>query len=430
MGFSASRAGLGVCCIAVALGQPAPSRADDKIATVVAPKGDLLAIAVAARTDRPMTPHTRFVVGLDRKVDYQVFSLANPNRVVVELPDVHLRLPDPVTAASKGLVTAFRGGLAAPGKSRVVIDVAQPVIVESSKLSKDATGQYRLAIDIMPVEAAPKSGQKKSLSSQPSVLGAAGIQPPLPKRAENPKSRAAKAFKPIIVLDPGHGGMDTGATKFGTVEKQVVLAFGHVLRELLEKTGRYKVMMTRDKDFFVELDERLAYGERNNANLFIAIHADYANSSARGATIFTLRDSVAKDLERSTKSHLGSKLLTDREIRTVKATNGDVDAVRDILSDLAELDVQRTKDRTNVFAKSVVETMGESTPMRHDPEQQAAFRVLKTAQFPSVLIELAYVTNKQDANNLNSDAWRSKVADSIVTAIDNYFNNQVARLPM
>ncbi|MBX9684058.1 MAG: N-acetylmuramoyl-L-alanine amidase [Hyphomicrobium sp.] len=430
MGFSASRAALRVCCIAITLGLTAPLRAEDTIATVVAPKGDLLAITVAARTDLPATPHTRFVVGLDRKVDYQVFSLSNPNRVVVELPDVRLRLPDPVVAASKGLVTAFRGGLAAPGKSRVVIDVAQPVIVESSKLSKDAAGQYRLAIDIMPAEATPKSSQKKSLSSQPSGLGAAGIQPPLPKRAENPKSRAAKAFKPIIVLDPGHGGMDTGATKFGTVEKQVVLAFGHVLRELLEKTGRYKVMMTRDKDFFVELDERLAYGERNNANLFIAIHADYANSSARGATIFTLRDSVAKDLERSTKSHIGSKLMTDREISTVKATNGDVDAVRDILSDLAELDVQRTKDRTSVFAKSVVETMGESTPMRHDPEQQAAFRVLKTAQFPSVLIELAYVTNKQDANNLNSDAWRSKVADSIVTAIDNYFNNQVARLPM
>ncbi len=398
--------------------------------SIVAPK-PVAAINVA---------RTRFVVGLDRKVEFQVFSLSNPNRVVVELPDVELRMPDPLVAASKGLVTSFRGGLAAPGKTRVVIDVAQPVIVEAAKLTKDASGQYRLALDILPVEATSKSTQKKSLIAQPaglgasglgaSALGASGLQPPLPKRAQNPKERAAKAFKPIIVLDPGHGGMDSGAMKYGTVEKQVVLAFGHVLREQLEKTGRYKVMMTRDKDFFVELDERVAFGERHKANLFIAIHADYARSSARGATIFTLRDRVAKDLERSTKGSIGSHVLSDTDISAVKANSGDVNTVRNILSDLAERDVERTMDRTTVFAQAVAENMGGSTPMRNDPEQQAAFRVLKTAQFPSVLIELAYVTNKQDANNLNSDAWRAKVADSIVTAIDSYFNTQVARLPM
>ncbi len=337
-------------------------------------------------------------------------------------------------------MTAFRGGLAAPGKTRVVIEVAQPVIVEAAKLSKEASGQYRLSLDILPVDATSKSAQKKSLMAQPaglgasslgaSGLGASGLQPPLPKRAQNPKARAAKAFKPIIVLDPGHGGMDSGAMKYGTVEKQVVLAFGHVLREHLEKTGRYKVMMTRDKDFFVELDERVAFGERHNANLFIAIHADYAKSSARGATIFTLRDRVAKDLERSTKGSIGSHVLSDTDINAVKASSGDVNTVRNILSDLAERDVERTMDRTTVFAQAVAENMGESTPMRDDPEQQAAFRVLKTAQFPSVLIELAYVTNKQDANNLNSDAWRAKVAESLVTAIDSYFNTQVARLPM
>lgn len=427
MCFRGSHSIVGLLSLGLATFATTAVIADDVIAQAI---NDANAIAIVA--PKPSlaapSPRTRFVVGLERKVEYQVFSLANPNRVVVELPDVELRLPDPI-AASKGLVTNFRGGLAAPGKTRVVIDVSQPVIVESAKLTKDAGGQYRLALDIMPVEAALKSS-KKAFAAQPAALGASGLQPPLPKRAESPKARAAKAFKPIIVLDPGHGGMDTGAVKYGTIEKQVVLAFGHVLREQLEKTGRYKVMMTRDKDIFVELDERLAFGERHNANLFIAIHADYAKSSARGATIFTLRDRVAKDLQRSTKNRIGSHVLTDRDINTVKATAGDVGAVRDILSDLAERDVERTQERTSIFAQTVVESMGESTPMRHDPEQQAAFRVLKTAQFPSVLIELAYVTNKQDANNLNSDAWRSKVAESIVAAIDSYFTSQVARLPM
>ena len=218
--------------------------------------------------------------------------------------------------------------------------------------------------------------------------------------------------------------------KFGTVEKDVVLAFSHTLREQLEKTGRYKVLMTRDKDVFIELDDRVKYGERNNASLFIAIHADYAGSRARGATIFSLRDGVAKGLERSAINGASQRVLSASDAEKVKQSSGDVDAVRDILSDLAERDVAMTHERTSVFAKTVIETMGESTPMRDNPDQQAAFKVLKTAQFPSVLIELGYVTNREDADNLKSDSWRGHVAGSILEAIDNYFGNQLAHMPM
>lgn len=395
-----------------------------------AERQDLLTVAAAQSAPVKPADRTRFVVGLDRKVEYQVFSLANPNRVVVELPDVKLNMPEHSGAGAVGLVKSFRGGLAASGKTRVVIDVTEPVVVESAKISKDANGAWRLALDILTVDAAIKAGSKKGLASQPNGLGAAGLQPPTPKRAESPKMRAAKAFKPIIVLDPGHGGMDSGATKYGTVEKQVVLAFAHELRHQLEKTGRYKVLMTRDKDVFVELEERVKYGERNNANLFIAVHADYASTKARGATIFTLRDRVAKDLERNATNRAGDKVMSDSDVQNVKQSSGDVAAVRNILADLAERDVKMTHERTGVFARSVIETMGESTPMRNEPDQQAAFKVLKTAQFPSVLIELAYVSNRQDASNLNSDQWRERVADSIVSAVDNYFGNQLARLPM
>ena len=371
---------------------------------------------------------TRFVIGLDRKVEYQIFSLANPNRVVVEFPDVKLQLPDMKDGDTVGLVKSFRGGLAAPGKTRVVIDVNQPVVVDSSKIEKTVDGHVRLALEILPVDSALRRS-KKGLK-QPLGLGAAGLQPPLPKPAQSPRARAAKAFKPVIVLDPGHGGMDSGATKYGTVEKNVVLSFSHVLRDLLEETGRYKVLMTRDKDIFVELDERLAYGERNSANLFIAIHADYAGKRARGATIFTLRDGVAKDLKRSNSRRSAEKVLSSNELNAVRRVEGDTSAVTGILAELAERDVERTQERSDVFAKTVIDNMSESTTMRQEPDQQAAFRVLKTAQFPSVLIELAYVSNQQDANNLKSDEWREKVADSIVSAIDNYFGNQIARMPM
>ena len=379
----------------------------------------------AARPDSPT--YTRFVVGLDRKSEYQVFSLSNPNRVVVELSDVSLKLPELHEGAS-GLVKSFRGGLAAQGKTRIVIDVTQPVIVESAKIDKAASG-FRLSLDIVSVDAALRQG-RKALKSTPSGLGAAGVQPPLPKRAASPRERAARTYKPVIVLDPGHGGDDTGATRHGAVEKNVVLAFSHVLREQLEKTGRYRVLMTRDKDIFIPLDERVAFAERNSANIFMAIHADYAQSRARGATIFSLRDNVAKSLKRSTLNRAPEKVLSKNELSAVKGLDADTNGVTNILADLAERDVERTKDRTDLFAKTVIGHMSESTTMRSEPDQQAAFRVLKTAQFPSVLIELAYVTNKQDAENLQSDAWREKVAESIVQAIDNYFSNEVAYLPM
>lgn len=401
----------------------APQQAD-AIAAVAAPKGD--GTAPPSKVLR-----TRFVIGLERSVDFEVFSLSNPNRVVIELPDVNVRLPALDEKAPVGLVKTFRAGLAAPGKSRVVIDVTQPVIVESSKISRDKNGLVRLAVIIAPATTLNVAA-RKGFPTPPSGLGGAELQPPLPRIAENPKERAARAFRPIIVLDPGHGGYDSGAVKFGTVEKNVVLAFGHVLRELLEKTGRYKILMTREDDTFIPLDQRTAFAERNKANLFIAIHADYSDggSRARGATIYSLREGVAKSLERSAKGSLADKVLTEDEIDTVKSVSGDVDAVKNILADLANRDVEMTRERTGMFAKTVIENMGESTPLRSEPEQQAAFRVLKTAEFPSVLIELAYVTNREDANNLNSNEWREKVAQSIVTAIDNYFSHEIARLPM
>jgi N-acetylmuramoyl-L-alanine amidase len=190
--------------------------------------------------------------------------------------------------------------------------------------------------------------------------------------------------------------------------------------------------MTRSDDTFIPLDDRTKFAERHKANLFIAIHADYSDngSRARGATIYTLRDRVAKNLEANAKNNAAKNVLSPEEIDVVKKVSDDVGAVRNILADLAERDLELTHQRTGMFAKTVIENMGESTPMRSDPVQQAAFRVLKTAQFPSVLIELAYITNQQDVHNLKSDEWREKVAQSIVSAIDNYFSHEIAHLPM
>lgn len=395
----------------------------------------------APKTNDPATPkkvsvaggdvqRTRFLIGLERQADYQVFALTNPNRVIIDLPEMKLQLPGETGGTAVGLVSAFRAGLSAPGRARIVIDVTGPVVIDSQKIEKAASGKgYHLAIDIV---AAVAKAPRKPMKFTGYALGAADVQPPLPRQAERPSVKDAKMFKPVVVIDPGHGGHDSGAMKNGTVEKDVVLAFAMTLKKKLEDSGRYRVLMTRDTDVFIELGDRLKFAETHNAALFIAVHADYAQTKARGATIYSLRDSVANSLERSTKGEISGRVLTDAEAEKIKKAgdDSDVSTVKNILGDLVRREVDTTKERTILFTRAVIDNMSESTTMREEPDQQAAFRVLKTAQFPSVLIELAYVTNKEDAEQLQSDSWRGKVADSIATAVDTYFTQQVARLPM
>lgn len=375
---------------------------------------------------------TRFVIGLEKSADFKVFTLANPNRVIVDLPDIKLNMPTEPQDKAVGLVSGFRVGASAPGRTRVVIDMMSPVVVQNSKVEKAKDGKsFQLELDIVSASSVGKTANKKFKA--PSALGANGVQPPTPQPALRPEEKAAKTFKPTIIIDPGHGGHDTGAVKNGAVEKEVVLAFSKALKQKLEATGRYRVVLTRDKDFFIPLGERLEIAERNKGHLFIAVHADYATTRARGATIYSLRDGMANSLKRSAKGEVSSNVLSGAEVTKVKTagqSDNDVSAVRDILSDLAEREVDATRERTSLFTRAVIENMGETTNMRNDPDQQAGFRVLKTAKFPSVLIELAYVTNKQDAEQLKSSAWRDKVSNSIRTAIDNYFSNQISRLPV
>lgn len=377
---------------------------------------------------------TRFVIALERKVDYQVQSLPHPNRVIVDLPTVKLQLPPSLSGEPVGIVSGFRAGLGAPGKMRVVIDVTEPVVVDKSEfLEGGGSGPVLLSLEISPAATDMASLLQAAVAMPPSVVQRASIsgaiQPPVPRRAERPDKRAANAYKPLIVLDPGHGGHDSGATRNGIVEKDVVLAFALTLRDQLRASGRYRVAMTRDDDTFVPLEERREFAEDRKAALFIAIHADYASARARGATIYSLRESVASSLAKSALRESANEALSDTELAALKGIGRQGTAVKSILADLVGREVESTRDRTNIFARAVIENMGRSTNMNENPDRNAAFQVLKTAKVPAVLIELAYVTNRADAAQLRSEAWRGNVSRSIRSAIDNYFSHQAARLP-
>ena len=368
---------------------------------------------------------TRFVIGVDRVVQPRVFSLSNPNRVIIDLPDIGVHLPAQADGKSVGLVQSFRGGLAAADKFRVILEVTEPVIVERSVVEPGKDGRAaRLVIEIVPVDGVVSETKRSLPTSSKSGVGLGAVQPPLPQPAERPEVRAARAAKKTIVLDPGHGGQDSGAMRNGAVEKDVVLAFSLVLRERLKATGRYRVLMTREGDEFVDLDDRRIFAEKNNAALFMAIHADSAGSHARGATVYSLRERDAKDLSRSARSEVVSSVLTDKDIKALRqSAEADVGTVQGFLAGLAEKEVLVTRERTGVFARSLVQYMGASTSMMNNPDRTAAFTVLRTAKVPAVLVELAFVTNKEDAAKLKSDEWRGKVSASLVTAIDSYFAN-------
>jgi N-acetylmuramoyl-L-alanine amidase len=374
---------------------------------------------------------TKFIIGLERPVEFQVSVLTNPNRVLVDLPDVKLQLPPHPGDAAVGLVKDFRGGLSSPGKTRIVIEAIGPVIVEKSLIEKNKDKTARLVLEIIPAEASNEGAapnvRRTAMQANAYGLGGPSLQPPLPKLAIPPKLLALRASKQVIVIDPGHGGDDTGAEKNGIVEKNVVLAFSLKLRDKLEATGRYKVLLTRDRDVFVELHARREFAERNRAALFVAVHADYAQSKARGATIYSLRESVAQALERSARDEASGSVLSDKELAAVRRVDGDVGIVKEILTDLARLEVERNREHTSVFVRSVIAYMGESTNLKDNPDREAAFVVIKSAMVPSILIELGYVTNQEDAELLKSDQWRERVSNSIVTAIDNYFSHQMAR---
>lgn len=376
-----------------------------------------------AKSDR----RTRVTIDLRRKSRYEIFSLNNPNRVVIELAQVGMRVPRLRRSEANGLVRRLRAGRYAPGKSRIVIDVSEPVVVERADLKSAASGRgAKLVVTLAPFKSAGKRG-RAAIKRPAYSLGGPISQPPVPRRARANKSTSS-TYKPLIVIDPGHGGKDSGARKFGINEKDVVLAFSHTLRKRLSATGRYRIKMTRSTDIFIPLGKRRQFAERHGAALFIAVHADYAGSSARGATIYSLRQKLANRLRMTAAADAARDVMSNNVMKYASAQSGDLRAVRGILGDLAQREVHATLQRTNVFTKFAIAQMGAATTMRSKPHREAAFKVLKTAKVPSVLIELAYVSNRRDAARLQSQRWRNQVSSSLVTAIDKYFAHSLSQI--
>ena len=372
---------------------------------------------------------TRFVLDVDQPISVHAFALADPYRVVVDLPQVSFQLPPGVGGAGRGLIKAFRYGLVMPGGSRIVFDLAGPAKITSASVLPAANGQpARLVLDLEEVDRttfvqmlAPESRPELRPAIADAKESALAVST-MPAKLEAPAAAGAPHdMRPVIVIDPGHGGPDNGTQWDGASEKTIVLAFATSLRDRIEKSGKYRVVMTRTDDTFIPLDDRVKFARGQSAALFVSIHADALprrEGDAQGATIYTLSDR-ASDAEAERLAEAENKADA---IGGVNLTEEPTE-VADILIDLAQ---RETRTFSNRFARLLMTDMKTVTRMHKNPLKSAGFRVLKAPDVPSVLVELGYVSNKDDLEHLQSDNWRSKTVGSVAHAIDTFFAKRLA----
>ena len=371
---------------------------------------------------------TRFVIEVSDPLKLRVFTLANPNRVVIDMPEVLWRLKEADKPTGLAAVKSYRYGLFRPGDSRFVIDLNSPVSAAAPMILPPEGGYgYRVVLDLAPTTQAKfeqSAGWPADLRAKekaveqvaaipPPALAPSALRPTLPGVETAPKRH-------VVVIDPGHGGIDSGTLAVdGSMEKNLVLDEGKRLARVLQSRG-YIVHMTRDTDIYIPLHERVNIARGYGADLFISLHADSnPDASVNGASVYTLSES-GSDKEAAA---LARKENQSDIIAGVDLTGQD-DTVSHILIDLAQRD---TINRSVRFAETAVGKLTAATDiLPREPHRSAAFAVLKAPDVPAVLIELGYLSNSQDCNQMATPRWRDGMANAIAGAVDRQFGQAPA----
>ena len=375
----------------------------------------------------------RVVLELSSPAPYRLFTLETPERLVVDLPNAVVSKLS-ATLKPSGFVKGYRYGLFRPQVLRFVFEFdAAVVAVAHGRLNADARHGFRLFVDLArvadarlrppPLRYASKSWEKY-IAGQPALWQSSAaksaiessLRAKVAKSSASPASPSSAAHARRIVLDAGHGGIDPGARAHGLEEKRIVLLFVKEIAKKLRGSGRYKVFLTRDADFFVPLRQRYEIAHRLKADLFLSVHADHLRAkSIRGATVYTLSE-VASDLE--------SAELASRENNAAVLVGQDLSEftpdVSTILIDLARKSTNRKSWRA---AETFVRQMNGKIPTLKRTHRYAGFVVLKSPNVPSLLLELGYLSNSKDAQNLKQPAFRKKVAALVLKALDVYFKD-------
>jgi len=370
------------------------------------------AMAAATVTKARIGMHaekTRFVLELTRAVPYRVFLLAKPYRVVIDLPAVEWRAASPRRQTNSKLIAKYRFGLFRPENSRVVIDLTGPATVtRHAILNPTNGGGYRFFIDLKPTPGEP--GRVGVVATRNWVAAK-----PAPRSARPVEKHANGGGRRIVMLDPGHGGVDPGAIGArGTFESRITLNVAKAVKRKLEATGRYRVLLTRYRDIYIPLRDRFDRAEASNAQIFISLHADtIKNRKIRGASVYTLSEN-ASDAE--------AGALAAKENRSDIIAGVDLTAQSDtVASVLISLRQRDTMQESAHFARFLVKSLGKAIGLLRNTHRFAGFAVLKSPDVPSVLVELGYLSNRRDEKMLRSADFRQRVGRAVLEAADRYF---------
>ena len=350
-----------------------------------------------------------------RPVSLYSYPMIQPDRIIIDLPLVNFQVPDSFRQAKSPLIKMVRFGALGHEKSRIIIDLTRPARIARMGFAPVASGfAQALRIELEPADPRQFEQEARMVAEQ---MRAQRLIKDEPEVANSQPIAKSNEKRPLIMIDPGHGGPDFGAVGLNNIaEKDVVLAFSKILREKIEKTGQFRVALTREADVFIPLRERVKIARNMGAHLFISIHADKIPNAAEvhGMTIYT-NDERATDAE--------AALLAESENRADQMGGDEGEALReevtDILEDLAK---RETRMRSGLFARTLLgrmESMGQS--INKNPIRSAGFRVLRAPDIPSILLELGYLSSQSDVKSLTDPLSRDKMSQEIADAVFRYF---------
>lgn len=400
------RAAIIVVAVLAAAGAAGPTHAQVE---VVQDYPNVLDARVTATPER-----ARLIVDLSDRTEFAIVSLDSPNRIAVDVKAFSVEILAPADVAGRGLVASFAVEMAEPGRARTMLTLSGAAQVQQAYMLDAVADQpARLVVDL--ISDTPEAFATRVATDLAAALENSGATPAATDTAPGTHA-AASGSRPLVVIDPGHGGYDNGASApNGVHEKDITLAFALDLQKVLMATGRFDVALTREDDEHLSLNQRVDLARQNKADLFISLHADsFRDTEIRGASVYT-RDENATDVL--------DKVLADGENRYDIVAGltlpQSTPAVMDILVDL-----MRRETRKNAFiaAQALIHQFEPSVPLRRFPVRQADFFVLQAPDVPSVLVELGFLSNAADIANLQKTEWRARVVDALARGVADYFD--------
>jgi N-acetylmuramoyl-L-alanine amidase len=360
---------------------------------------------------------TRVFFDLDRKVEFSTFYMARPDRIVIDAPPLLFRFAEADALSPRGLVSFRQYGAITKERSRIVLSLAHPAKVGAMTLEEiEPGGKFRLVLDLKRIA---REEFDATLEKQRELVGTSGAVVTKGDRVRKPQP-AKQEGRFTVVIDPGHGGIDSGAVgKNGTEEKNLTLALARLVKAEVAAAGPYDVLLTRDEDVFMSLRDRVSFFRRNGADLVISIHADSLRlAQFRGASIYTLSETAS--------DRIAHELAESENMADIV---GGVDASPEddeIPGILAEFTSRETDRFSLTFSSALVTELGKGIQLVKNPQRHASFAVLKAPEVPGVLLELGYLSNEEDEKLLLDPQWQRTTASLVARAVHNFF---LPRLP-